>query len=189
MNAARVHSKIKFNFDRKSRLYLPKAKVVGEFTAVCQKADGDIRWAEIGRRNGVTNNGFNIMLNSMFLNGSQTLYPSWYIGLISNTGYSALNAGDTMASHTGWTEDYTHYTATNRPQWSPGAAASKSITNTTSVNFAMNTDNTIIVGIFVNSDNTLNGTTGQLWATGSFSANQTLYNGDTLKITYTVSLS
>lgn len=162
--------------------------VKGLIQPVIERRDGTI---EVPRHsfNGVTTLGYNLMLDSIFRNGSATLYPNWYVGLISNASYSALAAGDQMSSHTGWTEDSTHYTGTNRPQWTPAAASAKSISNSSSVNFPINNDNTIIKGIFVTSDNTLGGTTGFLWSTGLFGSDQTLYNGDTLKITYVVTLN
>lgn len=166
-------------------------RATGIIKATAVRPDGSIRWESLSK-NGVTNLGFNLMLDSMFRNGTATIYANWYIGLISNASYSALAAGDTMSSHAGWTEDSTHYTPAvsgQRPTWTPTAASGKSITNTTSVNFAMNTDNTVIKGIFVVTDNTIGGTSGVLWSTGLFSADQTLFNGDTLKITYTVNLS
>lgn len=162
-------------------------KVTGRFHAEIHRKNGSV--VDLGFLNGVSNIGFNLMLDSTFRSASISPISTWYIGLISNSGFSALNAADTMASHAGWTEDSTHYTASVRPTWTPTAAASKSITNTSSVNFAMNTDNTIIKGIFVTSDSTLGGTTGTLWAAGLFGSDQTLFNGDTLKITYTVTLS
>lgn len=190
MHNLAIKHKIEFARDVVSGLFLPNRgiKVVGSFSAEAIMPNGQIRWRQ-PRFNAVCNLGFNAMLNAMFRNGTDTLYPNWYIGLVSNTSFTSLNAADTMASHSGWTEDSTHYTAANRPAWTAGTAASKSMTNSSSVNFAMNTDNTIIVGIFVASDNTLAGTSGLLWASGAFSANQTLFNGDTLKITYTVTLS
>lgn len=162
-------------------------KVVGRFEAEIVRRDGTIE--KLGFLNGVTTLGFNLMLDSTFRSASITPISTWYMGLISNSGYSALSAADTMASHAGWTEDSTHYTATNRPGWTPGTAASKSITNSTTVNFAMNADNTVIKGIFLTSDNTLGGTSGTLYSAGLFGSDQTLFNGDTLKITYTVTLS
>lgn len=162
-------------------------KVVGRFTGEIIRANGTIEKPD--GINGVTNTGFNLMLDSTFRSASISPISTWYIGLIGNSGFSALAPTDTMASHPGWTEDSTHYTASNRPGWTPSAASSKSITNASSVNFAMNTDNTVIKGIFVTSDNTLGGTSGTLWAAGLFGADQTLFNGDTLKITYTVTLS
>lgn len=163
-------------------------RVSGYFTAICYKEDGSERWRH-DFPNGVTNTGFNLMLDSTFRSGSISPISTWYIGLIGSGSFSGVSATDTMASHTGWLEDSTHYTASVRPTWGSGAAASKQITNASSVNFAMNTDNTVIKGIFITSDSTLGGTTGTLWSAGLFTADQTLFNGDTLKITYTVSLS
>ena len=246
------------------------ARVTGRFHAAIHRRDG--RVDDLGFFNGVTNLGFNLMLDSTFRSasmGGQTPaapVPTWYLGLISNASYSSINVTDTMASHSGWLEDSTHYTpptftgavnngggyssgvstmtingvsqaiagrdpvhvagngtvysitstvggstptsvtftptlsasaansavitfGNSRPTWVPAQAASKSITNTSSVNFAMNNDNTIIQGIFVTSDNTLGGTAGFLWSAGLFGSAQTLFNGDSLKITYTVSLS
>lgn len=162
-------------------------KLTGKFEGQIVRRDGSIEYPE--GCNGVTTLGFNLMLDSTFRSASISPISTWYIGLIGNSGFSALAVGDTMASHAGWTEDSTHYTAANRPTWTPSAAASKSITNASTVNFAINTDSTVIKGIFVTSDNTLGGTSGTLYATGLFSSDQTLFNGDTLKITYTVTLS
>ncbi len=165
-----------------------RVNVRGEFMAECWKENGDLRWRE-HIKNGVTNLGFNLMLDSMFRSASISPISTWYLGLISITSFTGLNAADTMASHTGWTEDSTHFTETARGTWTPSAASSKAITNASSVNFSINTNGTVIKGIFVTSDNTLAGTSGTLWSTGLFTADQTLFSGDTLKITYTVSLS
>lgn len=243
-----------------------RAKVRGWFDAEIHRKNGNVE--KLGFQNGLTTIGFNYLLDAPFRNysGGATLWPYWYIGLISNSGYSALAVGDTMSSHSGWTEDSTHYTpptvvgAVNngagysaaattmavdtlvaaivngssftvagdtlthtilstvggstptsitftpglngsvvddavltlyngRPLWIPSAASAKAITNASSTNFAMNNDNTTIKGIFVNSDPTLGGTAGLLYSAGLFSSDQVLFNGDTLKITYTVSLS
>lgn len=165
---------------------LARVGVVGRFKAECFRQDGSLRWEE-EFDNGVTNLGFNLMLDSTFKNGTATLYPTWYIGLISTS--PTLASADVMSSHTGWTEDTVHYTESTRPQWTVGTAASKSSTNSASVNFSINTDSIVITGIFITSDNTKSGTTGLLWSTGLFSSAQTLFSGDVLKITYTVTLS
>lgn len=163
--------------------------VKGLIQPFIERRDGRLEIPEMSF-NGVTTLGYNYMLDATFRNGAATLYPNWYIGLISNASYtSGLAVGDIMTSHSGWTEDSTHYTGSNRPQWSPAAASAKAISNASSVNFPINNDNTIIKGIFVCSDNTLGGTSGFLWSTGLFSSDQTLYNGDTLKITYVVNLN
>lgn len=136
--------------------------------------------------NGVTNEGLNNMLGVTFHGDTQQ--TAWYLLLIGATSFSTLAAGDTMASHAGWAETVA-YSESTRQQWTCGAAASKSITNSTAVTFTISVDNTVVKGIGATSDNTKSGTTGKLWSTGLFSADQTFLNGDQLKITYTVNLS
>jgi hypothetical protein len=247
--------------------YRSRGKVKGWIAADVLRRDGRVERVSRGP-NGVCNLGFNLMLDSTFRNAVATLYPYYYIGLISNSGWtgSGLSASDTISSHSAWTEDYTHYTPTTvtgavnngagygsatttmtvdglsasiangtpftvtgisgtyqilstvggstptsltftpglagsvaddtvitinngRPMWTPSAASGQSITNASSVNFPMNTDNTVIKGIFVVTDPSLNGTIGLLWSSGLFTSDQTSYNGDILKITYSVALS
>ncbi len=136
--------------------------------------------------NGVTNEGLNNMLGVTF--HADTQQTAWYLLLISNSSFSTLAAGDTMASHSGWTETIA-YSESTRQQWTCGAAASKSITNSTAVTFTISVDGTVVKGIGVTSDSTKSGTSGKLWSTGLFTSDQTLLSGDQLKITYTVNLS
>ena len=63
------------------------------------------------------------------------------MGLVDNSGFTAFSPSDTVASsgHTSWNEvvagtGYTT-TGTNRLTWTPAAAASQSISNSTTVNF------------------------------------------------------
>lgn len=135
--------------------------------------------------NDITNEGKNLILEVMFKDGTQIASSSWFIGLISNSGYSALAAGDTMASHSGWTE-FTAYSQSTRVAWGPGTPASQSITNASPATFDINGSGTL-KGIFVTSNSTKSGTTGKLWATGLFAADVPVSNGDQMKITYTVS--
>jgi hypothetical protein len=135
--------------------------------------------------NDITNEGKNTILDVMFKDGTQIASTSWYLGLISNSGYSALAAGDTMSSHTGWTE-FTGYSQSTRVAWGPGAASGQSTTNATPATFDINATGTL-KGIFVTSNSTKSGTTGKLWATGLFAADVPVSNGDQMKITYTVS--
>lgn len=136
-------------------------------------------------RNGITNEGKDDNLDVYFSDGTQTAGSSWYIGLIDNSGYSALAATDTMASHAGWNE-FTSYSEANRVAWGPGAAASQSITNASPATFNINGSGTV-KGVFVVTNNTKSGSTGILWATALFSADVPVSNGDQLKVTYTVS--
>lgn len=133
--------------------------------------------------NGIVDEGMNMILETMFHAGSQS--STWYIGLVDNAGFTGFNDADTMASHTGWVES-TAYSAGTRPQWTCGAAASRQITNASTVDFSINASATL-KGIFVTDNNTKSGTTGNLWATAAFSSTVSVQSGDTLKITYTVS--
>ena len=134
--------------------------------------------------NDITNEGKNLIFEVMFHDGTQIASTSWYIGLISNTGYSALAPGDTMASHSGWTE-FTTYSQANRVSWGPGAAASQQITNATPATFDMTGSGTV-KGLFIPSNNSKGGTSGKLWATALFNADVPVVNGDQLKVTYTL---
>lgn len=135
--------------------------------------------------NGITNQGKNLILETMFNEETQVATGNWCIGLISNSGYSALADADTMSSHSGWTE-FTGYSQSNRVAWGQGTAASQAITNASPATFDITSSGTL-KGIFVTSNNTKGGTTGYLWATGLFAADVPVENGDQMKITYTVS--
>jgi hypothetical protein len=160
-------------------------RIAGWIYAEIHRKDGSVEipgWS----RNGITNEGFNNMLGVHFHGDTQQ--SSWYALLISTSSFTALAATDVMNSHTGWTESVA-YTEGTRTQILFNASASKSISNTTTCDFSISVDATVIKGIGVTSNNTKSGTTGKLWATGLFSSDQTLNNGDILKITYQVNLS
>jgi hypothetical protein len=134
--------------------------------------------------NDIVNVGKNDILGVYFSGATQTASASWFIGLISSSGYSALAAADTMSSHAGWTE-FTSYSQATRVAWGPGSAASQSVTNASPATFDINGSGTV-KGIFVVNQSTKSGTTGTLWATALFSADVPVTNGDQLKVTYTV---
>jgi hypothetical protein len=135
--------------------------------------------------NGITNEGKNTILDVMFHGTAAT--ATWYLGLISNTGYSALAAADTMGSHAGWTE-FTGYSEGTRQEWTEDAAASQAITNSTPVTFNINAGGTLKGG-FLTSGSAKSGTTGILWGTALFNADIPVLNGDVLRVTYTVTTS
>ncbi len=132
--------------------------------------------------NDIVNEGYDAILDIMFHNDTQI--STWYIGLIDNAGFSALAAADTMASHAGWVE-LSEFDETLRPEWDEDAASGQSITNSSAVVFNMNATKTV-KGILITSNNTIDGHTGTLWATGLLSSAQAVENGDQLRITYTV---
>lgn len=133
--------------------------------------------------NGIVDVGLNHILETEFNGG--TPVTTWYIGLIDNASFSALAAGDTSASHAGWIEN-SDYDEATRPEWTAGTAAARSITNASTVDFSMNATKTI-KGIFIISNATKGGSTGVLWSTAAFGSTVSVNNGDTLKVTYTLS--
>lgn len=154
----------------------------GKFRFVIKRKDGTVETTP-WQNNMMTDEGRNYLLGTGFHGDTQT--SAWYIGLISNSGFSALAAGDVMSSHAGWAES-TAYSQSTRPQWTCTSPAAHSITNPTVVTFNITVDSTVLVGIFIVGNNTKSGTTGVLWSTGSFTALQTLNNGDVLQIQYAV---
>lgn len=164
----------------------PSLGVGGFFTVECIDKDGNTRWVE-DLKNGVVNSALDDVLN-VYLANTSAATPTWYIGLVDNAGYTQFATTDTIASHAGWAENQ-QYSQANRLAWGPGGSNGQSVTNATSVNFSM-TATATIRGLFLVSDSTKGGTAGKLFSTAAFSGgNQVVNNGDTLKVTYTVSAS
>lgn len=134
--------------------------------------------------NAIVDVGLNHILETEFNGG--TPITAWYIGLVDNASFSAFANADIMSSHAGWIETHTTYSQGTRPEWTAGTAAGRAITNASTVDFSM-TGTITIKGIFITSNSTKGSTTGTLWSTAAFASNVTANNGDTLKVTYTVS--
>lgn len=133
--------------------------------------------------NGITDVGLNHILETEFHSG--TAVTTWYIGIVDNASFSAFAAGDTMASHAGWIES-TAYSESVRQTWGAGTASSRSITNGSAATFSINGTATL-KGVFITSVSTKSGTTGTLWSTAAFASTVAVINGDSVKVTYTVS--
>ena len=94
-------------------------------------------------------------------------------------------AGDTMASHSGWTE-VTAYDESVRQTLTLGSVSAGSVSNTASkAVFTVSTNSTVIGGAFTVTDNTKGGSTGTLYGIGAFSADRTLNDDDVLNVTVT----
>lgn len=132
--------------------------------------------------NGIVDEGMNYLLDTGFRGSTQE--TAWYIGLVDNSSFSAFANSDTMSSHTGWIE-FTGYTEATRPAWSPEAAASRTITNATTVDYTVSLAGTL-KGIFITSNSTKSGTGGSLWSTAAFANTITVSSGDTFKVTYSI---
>jgi hypothetical protein len=164
-----------------------KGNFGGVFTVECRDADGNVKWTE-EFPNLVVNEGLQY-INTQFFKGV-TYSAAWYMGLVTGPGAgNTYAAGNTMASHAGWTEN-TAYIQSARPTMTFGTASTADpsvITTSSPVVFTMN-GSAIIAGAFVTTENTKNGTTGTLFSVGNFTVgDRTIVSGDTLNVTYTFS--
>lgn len=142
-----------------------------------------VAWQALAR-NTVTTVGKNHLLDTEFAGSSYT--AAWYLGLISDSGYSAISAGDTMSSHAGWTEA-TAYAESTRValSWNSASSGSKASTTTS---FSINANATTIKGGFNTTGSAKSGTTGTLYSAGLFiGGDEVADSGDTLDVTYTAS--
>jgi len=160
----------------------------GVFTVQCHDKDGNLKW-EIKQPNLVVNEGLAYM-NDTFFDGSGYT-AAWYLGLISGTA-PTIAAGDTLASHAGWTEvPVTSGYTGNRKQLTFGSATSADpsvISNPTAAQFAMLGTYTVS-GAFLCT--VASGTSGTLFSASTFEApgDRSVVSGDTLNVTYTFELA
>lgn len=161
----------------------------GVFKIECFDAQGNLKW-EAESHNLVVNAGLKDMNDKYFTGSAYT--AAWYIGLYGAGASNTPAAGDTAASHAGWTEVTTYSNAT-RPQATFAAAttADPSVITNSASPAAFNINGTTTVGgAFLISNNTKGGTTGVLFSAADFAApgDRSVANGDTLNVTYTFSL-
>lgn len=146
------------------------------FIFVCFDKHGKLKWHEVVR-NLVVTVGRNNLLDTYFSGAGYT--AGWFLGL---KGAGAAALGDTLSSHTGWSE-VNPYTG-NRPSlaWSPASGASKSATTIVYTITAVGP--TTVAGGFLT--NQLSGTSGLLYSAGDFTAARAVSAGDILNVTPTV---
>lgn len=170
-----------------------KAEAHGKFHFVCRDKDGNIKWEET-IENTVVTVGKNYALDT-FLAGSGFTVTGPFMGLISSVGYSAIAAGDTMASHAGWTEagnaNAPTYTAPRKTAaWSAASGGSKALS--ANLSFAITGSGTIKGAFLVLSTgavSTIDNTSGTLYSAGLFTGgDKVVINTDTVTVSYTASL-
>lgn len=167
---------------------LAKARAGGVYRVECVGADGKVKWVEEAH-NLVVNEGLQNMVAAYLDAATQT--TTWYVGLITGPGSgTTIAAGDTLASHAGWTE-FTNYTG-NRKTATFGTATTADpsvIDNSASpASFAITGAGGTVAGAFLASVAT--GTSGILFSASDFQSpgDRVVVSGDTLNVTYTFSL-
>lgn len=166
------------------------ASAKGVYKVQCHDAQGNLKW-EVEAPNLVVNEGLQDM-NAKYFTGT-TYTAAWYLGLYGSGATNSPAAGNTMASHGSWTE-VTDYSQATRPACTfgtPTTANPSVATNSASpATFSINAT-TVVGGAFLTSNNTKGGTTGILYSAADFSApgDRSVVSGDTLSVTYTLSLA
>lgn len=141
------------------------------------RRNGRVLWEDTAH-NLVVNAALDSLLAVYF--DAATQITAWFLGL-KGTGSAA--AGDTLASHAGWTE-VTAYTG-NRQAITFGTASGGSLAGNTST-FAI-TGTVTVAGALIASVNT--GSSGLLYSAGDFTTPRSLANGDELDVTPTVTMA
>lgn len=163
----------------------------GVYTATCVGPDGQVKWTDTFH-NLVVNEGLQDM-NSKYFKGSGYT-AAWYLGLVDGATSPTYDAGDTLASHSGWTElvPGTAYTGNRATVTfnasSPTLADPSVVSNSVSpASFAMLVNSTVVAGALLCTVSS--GTSGVLFSVGSFTGgNKSVDAGDTLNVTYQFSL-
>jgi hypothetical protein len=162
------------------------ASAGGIYTVTCVGPDGVEKWSDTFN-NLVVNVGLQYMNQTFFKGAGYTAV--WYLGLITGPGSgTTFAAGDTLTSHTGWTEN-TAYTGSRKTvTFGTATTANPSvISNSASPSAFAITGTATIAGAFLASttDNT-----GTLFSAGDFTGgDKSVASGDTLNVTYQFSLT
>jgi hypothetical protein len=160
-------------------------RLKGVWVTECYGADGQLKWRDESE-NLVVDVGLTYLIGVALLTTTQIALTSWFTGITATA--PTVAAGNTMASHAGWTEN-TSYSQGTRPAWSGVAGAAGAATNSASPSaFSANAGSTA-GGVFLTSNSTKGGTTGTLFSAVAFTGgDRALVNGDTLNVTYNLSV-
>lgn len=177
----------------RSSIHKEEAYACGIYHVECYGADGKLKWADTCP-NVVTTVGKNLALDT-YLAGASYTVTGPFMGLISSTSYSAVDAADTMSSHAGWLEAGTAnaptYTAPRKTAaWSAAAAGSKALS--AALSFTITGTGTV-KGCFLcygtGAVSTIDNTSGTLYSAGLFTGgDKAVIATDVLNISYTASL-
>jgi len=166
----------------------------GVYTFKCFEYEGGPLLWEDTVHNVVATVGKNLMLQTA-LTGSGYTVVGPYMGMISSVSYTTgPAAGDTMASHSGWTEAGTTNAPTFAARIAPsfGTASAGAISTSAAVSFTMTGAGTL-KGAFIvygtGAVTTILNTSGTLLSAGLFTGgDQPVNSGNVVQVTYSLSL-
>jgi hypothetical protein len=167
-----------------------EAQATGVYHVECHDKDGNLKWSA-DSKNLVVNEGLQYMAGSALT--SVTQITTWYLGLYGPAASNTPAAGDTMASHAGWTEVAPYSNATRvAATFATATLGNPSVVTNSASPATFNINSTATVGgAFLTSGSAKSGTTGTLFSAADFSApgDRSVVSGDVLSVTYTFSLT
>lgn len=169
--------------------------IEGYYHVVCRDAEGNIKWEE-EFPNLVNAIGKELMLDTLLSTSGTYTTVGPFLGLISGSS-PTFDAGDTMASHGGWTE-FTNYTVGGSPvrgtavfsaATSTGASPTNVTTKTASaITYTITGGGGTVGGCFLvtgsGASSTQGNTSGVLYSAGAFATAKITTSGDTVSVTY-----
>jgi hypothetical protein len=159
----------------------------GVFHLTCHDKDGNLKWQHEAK-NLVVDEGLQDM-NTQYFTGS-TYTAAWYLGLISGASAPTLAAGDTLASHAGWTEITAYSGDRKAVTFGAATAADPSVidNDASQAQFVMTGTETIAGAFLANVDT---GSSGVLFSEAVFESpgDRSVVSGDILNVKYTFSLA
>jgi hypothetical protein len=166
------------------------AQATGKYYVECHDKDGNLKWTAESK-NLVVNAGLQYMAGTALT--SVTQITTWSLGLYGSGATNSPAAGNTMDSHSSWTE-VTAYSNANRvtATFATATTANPSVVTNAASPAAFNINGTTTVGgAFLTSNNTKGGTTGTLFSAADFGSpgDRSVVSGDTLSVTYQFSLA
>jgi len=167
------------------------AEATGVFQINCHDKNGNLKWSVVSK-NLVVNVGLQYMAGTALTSVSQI--TTWYLGLYGAGSSNNPAAGDTMSSHSGWTEfvNYSNATRVSATFATATTANPSVVTNSASpAVFNINGAGGTVGGAFLTSGSAKSGTTGTLFSAADFGSpgDRTVVASDTLSVTYTFSLA
>lgn len=156
----------------------------GRFRLISRGWDGRLLGARTFE-NGTTAQGVTHMAARVFLGAAA--FPTWYVGLIDQSGFAALDAADTHQAHPGWAEWAAIY-AGLRVAWVPAGAAGRFMDAALTILSVTATGQ--VRGAFLASTPSIGAASGQvLYATGVDASPLDVEAGGTVTVGYKLRLS
>jgi hypothetical protein len=129
----------------------------------------------------------NLVVNQGLQNLLDNTFGTYYVGLTASSPSPA--AGDTMASHAGWTE-FTNYDEAARQLFNSARTAQTESNSANKAVFTCSSDSSTIGGSFLATNSTKGGSTGDLFSCAAFdTGDKSADDDDVINVQYDVTAS